>query len=102
MTRHQFMDLTEYAPVSVTTGQEKSDGSWACTAGFQRETPDGTRRWVTAAFRYGGSRYDDTAYASVALTPDEARGLAARLLDAADAADEQRYTLTPKGEAALV
>ena len=70
--------------------------------GFQYESLGETRRAVSMSSfikdHRGVMHYNDFR-----MSPDEARAIAARLLDAADDADERLgYTLTPKGEAALV
>lgn len=90
------------------------ESRWAMTYGSQHRQADGTiHRQVDLSIRTGSLPWDgpytDYRYASLTISPEEARMLAARLLDAADAADERspedlpiRYDLTPKGREVAV
>lgn len=78
-------------------------GGFAYIAGlqYQRESGD-TRRTVSLSFHSAGSHWQAPLYAAVYLSPDEARGLAYRLLDEADTADENLdapVDLVPTGKA---
>jgi hypothetical protein len=86
---------------------------WAMAYGMRHELSHGTERVVTLSIRSGslGIDCDYTVYryGSLTISPDEARALAARLLDAADDADERsdedlpvKYDLTPAGREVLV
>lgn len=64
--------------------------SFVMAMGHQRERRDGTTdRWVHLAIRAKNQRGPWT-YFSTGIGPDEARSLAALLLDAADEADERK------------
>lgn len=68
-------------------GNDKT--AFTLARGHQRERRDGTiDRWVHLAVRAKG-HHGPMLYFSTGIGPDEARSLAAMLLDAADDADER-------------
>jgi len=68
---------------------QKYDTAFMLTSGHQRRQADGAiDRWVHLSIR-GQGFPGEWVYAYTQVTPDEARSLAAMLLDAADDADER-------------
>lgn len=98
----QTMDIGNYALVAAHEAESDIGRSWTRVAGYQYEKSDGgTDRFVSASFHGSANALGNALYAALHLTPDEARGLAYRLLDAADDADENldapvEYALTGK------
>lgn len=77
---------TVWATESVNQTDEQA---FLLTSGNHRTRDDGTiDRWVHLSFR-GKAVFGPWRYAYTQVTPDEARSLAAMLLDAADDADER-------------
>jgi len=82
------MIIGDHAFIVAREAEWSSSRSRAIVSGHQFENGDDTERFVALTF-IGAERYAQRSlYAALHLTPDEARGLAARLLDAADTADE--------------
>jgi hypothetical protein len=83
------MRINDNAMVAARRASGSPHRSFAHIDGHQYTGHDGeTRRFVGLSF-HSAERYGvEPMYAALHLTPDEARGLAARLLDAADTADE--------------
>lgn len=80
-------DTPVYAADSVNQNDEQA---FLLTRGRQRQREDGSiDRWVHLAVRGQRHAGGSWTYAHAQVTPDEARSLAAMLLDAADDADER-------------
>lgn len=88
-------------------------GRWAMVYGSRHQFDGETIRRVDLSIRSGSlgidGGYTVYRYASLVISPNEARMLAARLLDAADDADERdpedlpiQYGLTDKGREVAV
>lgn len=94
------LDISDYALFTVRETDRPSPRSFILTHGLNGQHT-GVDPFVSVSIHRAGSNGGPGLYAGLYLTPDEARGLAARLLDAADDADENidapiGYTLTGK------
>ena len=95
------LHIDDFGLVAAGEASIRPSRSFAYISGHQYEAGDAVRRFVSLAFHGGASPLREPLYAAAHLSPDEARGLAYRLLDAADEADENldapvEYALTGK------
>jgi hypothetical protein len=95
------LHIDDHGLVSAGPASIRPSRSFAYIAGHQYEHGGATRRFVSLALHGAKSPLEEPLYAAAHLSPDEARGLAYRLLDAADEADENfdapvEYALTGK------
>ena len=98
----QSISIRERGLTVARAAQVDPHHSFAFVAGLQYESNGDTRRTVSLSFHGKGTDWEGPLYASVYLSPDEARGLAYRLLDEADTADEDLdapVDLVPTGKA---
>lgn len=94
------LDISDYGLFTARETEAKADRSFILTHGLNGENT-GVDPFVSVSIHGRGANGGPGLYAGLYLTPDEARGLAARLLDAADDAQENldapvEYTLTGK------
>ena len=97
------MDIEGYALLYAGEAIAPSSSSYAFVSGYQNHGRTGdTDRWVDLSVTSREAYATPSMHVAVHLSPDEARGLAARLLDAADDADENLdapVDLVPTGRA---
>ena len=95
------LNIDDFGLVTAGPASIRPSRSFAYISGHQYEQAGATRRFVSLAFHGANGPLGDALYAAAYLSPDEARGLAYRLLDAADEAGENidapvEYALTGK------